>query len=125
MPIAVVNVRLLNVSQDSHKKIPGCADMSSVFNRFIYPDDVMASPEELFEEFRKEADPTVFEEVEIPYGTTIWADTHQKAFVAFCKWLQEKGFRSFSDLEKELPVLKIPAQVTLTGLRPFRQRRAF
>ena len=51
--------------------------------------------------------------VEICQNIIISGNTHHKSFVEFCKWIENKGFRNFSDLVEQLPVLEIPAQVTL------------
>ncbi len=120
MPIIVLSMRMFNMRQFSHKIITGRADMSYISDLFVYPSDITATPEELFRQFKKEADPSVLEEVSIPDGTIISAKTHQKTFLAFSKWLEGKGFRSFSDLEKKFPFFEIPAQVTITRIRHVR-----
>jgi hypothetical protein len=123
MPIGELNVRLLTIQQEHYKPIPGCTGSSSTFQRFVYPDEINATPEELFEQFKGEAVPEVFEELEIPDGTVIDATTHCKIFCAFSDWLVNKGFRRFYELERQLPMFEIPAQVTLTDLRSHRRSR--
>jgi len=121
MPIGELNIRLLSVQQMHYHPIPGCADKSLVYDRLIYPAGITATPEELFEEFRQGADTAIFEKFEILDGTILESGKHCKIFVAFCAWLKAKGFQRFSDLERQLPMLEIPPQVTLTGLRPYRR----
>jgi hypothetical protein len=120
MPIAEINTRLIIIRQDHYKRPPGCDHGSWTSESLIYPEEVSSTPEELFEAFKRETDPTIFEEVEIPDGRTISNGTYCKAFVAFVGWLKDRGFQPFRELENNLPVLKIPAQVTLTGLRSHR-----
>lgn len=117
MPIAEVNVRLLIIKQNAYKKVPGRYGMCSTKDELIYPDNITMTPEELFEAFEIEADPAIFEESMIPDGTTISSETHQRTFVAFHDWLMKKGFRQFRILRETLPVLEIPAQVTLINVR--------